>query len=266
MNPKAVIATDIDGTLLPYGAYADYSRAGRLVEKVEGLGYLVVPVTTKSIWEIISLWEEMGLGLPRAAIAESGGAIYMEPGLLSGVDGSVDGLEYRELAPRLDEFILDVRGLVEEACGEALFLAGSDPETSARITLLPPKMARAASRRLYLEVVYHDDRECLARASRRLEARGYYVFLGRRLLHVGKVAGKRGALEHLMREPLLRGLKLAAIGDTRADAGILEMADEAGVVGSSGRDLGIMLAHYHTTPYPPPEGWIDVVSRIISSL
>ena len=115
-------------------------------------------------------------------------------------------------------------------------------------------------------MVFHSDKECLARASSILEERGYYVFLGRRLLHVGRVRGKGVAVRALMEEPVVRGSKLVALGDTKADTDMLEIADIAGIVGSSGRSLGLMRAHYYTTPYQPPEGWRDLTSQITSTL
>ena len=262
LHPKGLILTDLDGTML--GAREYFDGVGEALEALEMLGFTVVPVTAKSIWEIVHLWLKLLGRPPAAAVAESGGAIYAVRGLLAEPSGVLEdlGLEYVELGPRLEE----AESLILEAlsgCRGYLRLSRAGPREASIITGLPPGRAALAARRLYLEVIWHPRGECLDRAASRAWDLGLYVHRSRRLLHLGVHRGKGRAVSKLLAEPAFSNPTLiVAAGDSEADEGFMGVADVRVVIPSDSPSRP-KLADYMPVPYPAPEGWVEAMKLVV---
>lgn len=261
---SGLIATDLDATLVD--SNGDPGLASNAVRQALHLGYYVVPVTSKSIFEIAELWDEIGIPEEhRLAIVESGGAIYAPKGVLSrptGFNREV-GLEYRSLGvqlERLEPYIGEIASLCK-----AKRLSMSSPREAAFITGLPVRRAMLAARREYLEVLWSPDRECLEKIHLEALKRGLYTVLGGRTVHVALHRGKGYAVMELVSEPALRHCAnpLVAVGDSQHDQPMLEIADIAfRVFNPSGGWSHTWTKHYIPLPLEAPHGWIEMAVLI----
>ena len=244
------------------------------VEVFERMNVPVVPVTAKSIFEIVATSRILGLWriLPILAIAESGAAVYAEPGLLPYADGRIlvhgKRLEYVDLSEGLP---LDE---IDRAARAAFRSAGCNPppkdasEMSAdelsRITGLPLDLAGLIGNRVFMKIYYHPDSECKRRAAEILRSQGFHVGVGRNFIHIGKHKGKGAAIDWArMHIPRIQGARSVGFGDSEHDAPMLELVDLPVVVPPpTGKALRLSRADYIVAPYPAPHGWA-LVSRFI---
>ncbi len=271
LEAKLAVYTDIDWTMM--GPGEDLKGVCQTVDMLYANRVPIVLVTAKSIWEIVALAPRICIPDGRlVAVAESGGAVYASPGLLSSPEGvvNVNGtrLEYVRLGKPIDSFIskvMELAGRIE--CDSITRLSGADPQEAAKITLLPPASARLSAIREYLEVLWSPRQECLDVLKDLLEASGFYVHRSARLLHVGVHRGKLGALMHLEEEPWLKYSESIGLGDSEADRDYLEHVDYPVVVPRPGSKLKLMRSDYTTSPYPAPKGWVysvrDLVLRLL---
>ena len=261
LQPRRLVFTDLDGSMMSYdGRIGDNAYYARLLRM---LGFLVVPVTAKTIEEVLALRGSLGLDQdPFIAVVEAGGAVYATPGVLTRATGFDEelGLDYIEVGEPLEKLEPLLEEVASTPCSEKLYrLTRAPPEIAKAMTGLEGFQAGLAQRRRYIEVYWSPSRECMERAARRAEELGLTVRTGR-LLHVGRGYGKARAARKLMEEPLFSSAETVGIGDTRLDEDLLEAADTAVVVPQPG---GRLLARprradYHVAPEPAPEGWAHV--------
>ncbi|MCE4628303.1 MAG: hypothetical protein F7C34_04045 [Desulfurococcales archaeon] len=267
-----VVFTDIDHTMLGPGASVD--DVPLAVETFERTGTPVVPVTAKSIFEIVATARILGLWriLPILAIAESGAAVYAEPGLLPYADGQVlvdsKSLEYVDLSEGLPLNVID------RTARAAFRSAGCNPpprdasemsaEELSRITGLPLELAGLIGNRVFMKIYYHPDSECKRRAAEILRSLGFHVGVGRNFIHVGKHRGKGAAVDWARHHiPRIRGARSVGFGDSGHDVPMLELVDLPVVIPPpSGEAIRLSRADYIVAPYPAPHGWA-LVSRFI---
>ncbi len=265
---SGLIALDLDGTLLGPGDAVSPRSVEELSSLID-LGFLVVPVTAKTIWEVARLWrEDLRLGQPLIVVAESGGAIYAAPGLLSSPDGLDDVLrmEYMELAPSLDEIGGEL-DYVASACPGFVRLSRADTSTASKLTGLAPSKAALAVRRRYLEVLWHPDEKCLEKAMERAVEAGLYAHRSRRFLHVGGVKGKGYALKALNKEPIAAACRpVVGVGDSDADEDLLLASELAVHVPSGSPGRPERRIDRLVSPEEAPEAFWWVSQRIVKTL
>ncbi|MEB3861355.1 MAG: HAD-IIB family hydrolase [Desulfurococcales archaeon] len=268
---RAVIFTDIDWTMM--GPGEDLSGVCSVMEKARSLGVPVVPVTAKSIYEIVALAPKACIPMESlVAISESGGAVYASPGILSRPSGSkkVLGytLEYIELGRPIPLFRGTIAREASRLGCEIHLLSQAGESMAAAMTGLSPGSARLASMREYLEVIWSPSQECLDALASVLGSMGFYVHRSARLLHVGVHGGKLAAVARLEEEPLFRGLYTIGLGDSDADRDYLERVDTAVLVpGPSMRArTRLMRSDYMVAPYPAPMGWCYMVDQLLLGL
>ena len=267
-----VVVTDIDDTMM--GPGEDLRGICGSVRDLQDLGYVIVPVTAKSVYELARLAPRLCLDAGRSFfIAESGGAIYAGPGLLESPTGSIRvhgyELEYEELGPTLSRLGEEL-SVVESACGgELVKFSEASPSLIARLTGLPLDASREAAKRVYMEVYWSPQRSCLEKMEALALRRGIYAFLGRRFLHIGGHKGKGFAVRRLLSNPLLRGLKTIGVGDSMADKDFLEITDRAFIIpqrdgGHAGEASHLRLDRpdYSVSIDVAPKGWIMVAEQI----
>ena len=266
--------TDIDHTMLGKGGNA--RGIPKTVYEFESLGVPVIPVTAKSITEIVAVREILGLGSSGKliAIAESGAAVYATEGVLPYADGIKKVgdllLEYVKLYPEgitLEE--------IDRAAQKAFKEAGCNPrprdvltmhpQELSTITGLPLYLARLIPVRDHMKIYFSRDRICKERVKEILESRGFYVGLGRNFIHIGAHRGKLYAAKWLKAStPHLSYRKVIAFGDSEPDRGLLEEADIPVVVPpEEGAPLRLARGDYMIAPGPPPDGWIAASETII---
>ncbi len=273
-----VVYTDLDHTII--GLKGDIGIVPAKVEALESTGVPVVPVTAKTIYEIVYLNRRLGLGVktPFIAVAESGAAVYADPGVLPYTDGSLTvygkRLEYLKLYD--GPGALEIENELENILGVILERASCPPnslvsvrrlsdEELARISGLPVDEARLIKTRVFMAVYYGRSRECRARVADMLGSMGYYTGVGRNFLHVGLHKGKAYAVSLVHNiVPLLRGRIRIAAGDSNPDKAMLEDADYPVVIPNpGGRRLILSRGDYIVAPYPAPKGWEWLADRIL---
>jgi len=273
MVPRLAVFTDLDHTMI--GKNASVNGVPEAVERLEAMGIPVIPVTAKSIYEIVETARILGLfrRMPIIAVAESGGGVYAERGILPWSHGEirVNGvrLEYVDLAlgRELDEFAeATLLAFREAGCAEPpVDVADLGAEKLSEITGLPPSLARLIPLRRHIKVFYHPSVECKRRAAAILESWGYYTSVGRNFIHIGAQRGKAWAVSWILRNvPRLRGLGYVAMGDSDHDKEMLERACLAFVIPpESGNPLRLDRADYVVAPYPAPEGWVYASESVL---
>lgn len=266
---RAVVLTDIDGSMIGY----DGSRAGvrEAVELLNALHIPVIPVTAKTLHEVSYLAVELGFAREGLiAVVEMGGALCATKGLLQ-LDDAVEVNGYK--CSLLGGFIEDFDHLVEEALREcrALRLSKASLEEAEEILNLRGLEALLATRRMFLEVVWSNDRKCLEEASRKLSKLGLKTFLGKRFLHIGLHSGKREAVLRLLKaleNTTLTKPTIVGIGDSDADIEFLELVDKPIIIPQDhmSPDIRLKRADYTIAPHPAPHGWVWAVKHITLNL
>ena len=98
--PRAIVFTDLDGTLLDHDTY-DPGPAVATLERLAGRGIAVVPVTSKT-WEETRGWLAR-LALDGPAVVENGGVVVLPAGPRDRPTFELTGADYRDLRAALPE-------------------------------------------------------------------------------------------------------------------------------------------------------------------
>jgi mannosyl-3-phosphoglycerate phosphatase len=263
-----LVFTDLDGSLLDHHSYS-YQDALPQLHALERAQVPVIPASSKTRVEIERLREELGNDHP--FIVENGAAVFIPAGYFPAQPRDTverDGYWIRELVPGRSHWLNLLQGLYGEFADEFDYFYRAGPAGIARMTGLSEERAREANTREYSEPV-----QWLGAASRReefvdrLRSAGATTLQGGRFLAVSGNCDKGRALAWLRevyREQYPeRQWHDLAIGDSRNDCAMLEVAETALVVRSTVHD------------YPPlerregiiysrglgPAGWAEGVAR-----
>lgn len=236
LTPRLVV-TDLDGSLLDHHSY-DFSPAAPWLARLKQLGVPVIPVTSKTRAELVTLRESLGL-TATPFVAENGAVIGLPPGWCharldrpgSGRDGVVvkhTGVDVGFIRARLNVWRtrLGVRftRMSELDITEVMSLTGLDE-----------MRARAARQREGSEpLIWQDDDNALKNFRLALEGDGLMLTQGGRFWHVmGNASDKGSAVDWLIKRfTALRGrppLSLG-LGDGPNDVSMLEAVDQAVVI------------------------------------
>jgi predicted mannosyl-3-phosphoglycerate phosphatase (HAD superfamily) len=274
---RAVVLSDIDHTMLGRGG--DATGVPETVETLETLGVPIVPVTAKSITEVVATAPLLGLwrAQPPLAIVESGAAVYAVPGILPYIDGEriVKGLrlEYKLLYdPSITLELLDREArktFREVGCNPfPRDVETMSPEELSLISGLPVELAGLIPTRDHMKVYFSRDMTCKVRAKKLLESRGFYAGLGRNFIHVGAHRGKAHATTWLLNNiPRLLHKLSIAFGDSQPDKEMLEKADIPVVIPpEEGPPLRLSRDDYQIADQPAPRGWARKARELLLRL
>ncbi len=252
--PRAVVFTDLDGTLLDAVTY-DPSAAREALDRLRAAGIPVVPVTSKTLAETRRWVERLGLGdVP--LVVEGGGAVR-----LPGETIEVLGTPYPALRSALADIAREV--------GHRLVGFGdlTDVEV-AQHTGMPPDQAREARMRLADEPFFAEpplSSEETVRLGRAITARGLRLERGGRFFHLLGNVNKGRAVTYVLAwyESHTGGRPLAlGIGDAPNDRALLAVVDRPVAVrrpdGTVARELS-ELPGVRVTNRPGPQGFDEAV-------
>jgi mannosyl-3-phosphoglycerate phosphatase len=257
MSRVALVATDLDGTLLDRETY-DFAPALPAIEALRRAGIPLVLCSSKTRAEMAPLAAAISAGGP--LVVENGGAV-VDPG------GAVLVLGVTR------ERLLEVLPGVARDAGVRVrtFAEMSVAEVSA-LTGLPEEQAALAMRREYDEpFVVEDPRgrdpEVDARLDRAARARGLRVTHGGRLHHLTGPADKGRALRAVVRKGHGDG-DVVGLGDAANDLPLLLAATRPIVVprpdGTVDPALAQGLPGAEQAPGPGPWGWSKAVLVALS--
>ncbi len=259
---KALIFTDIDGTLINRAFPEDL---GHYINRLSSLGFPVIPVTMKTVSEVLYLWRNLGVDLS-AAIVEGGGAIYYSYSndfILSGGrrDHCVD-MYFIKVARYLTEIEGYLKVLEGKCSGKVLRLTKLPPESISELTGLSLEEAVLAGKRLFSEAFYTSEASCFEEIVEAAKSIGLTTMTTSRFIHVS-TSSKGRAVREFLRSSFLKHLPTIGLGDSELDEDFLELMDVAIVV-SSNKRVFLKRLNYIVSPEAPPSGWIKAVERTIT--
>lgn len=252
MNPRGVIFTDLDGTLVDFHTYLPSPPAVALLHQLEAAQILVIPVSSKTSAEVRPLMKELELSGP--AVLEGGPVIVREDGSES-VTGPCRA-DLVDVLHQLQDRGWGVRGMSEMSVGEVMELTGLGDAAARRA------MTRSASEPFMMadnppppgtadiEEVIAELGASLARGGR------FWHLLGR---GVDKAAGVRSVLAMIHTGDRFG---TAAIGDAWNDLPMLEEAEIGVLLGDAVEPEAVPSGVTRLERTGPP-GFIDAVGRIL---
>ncbi len=264
-GPRAMVFTDLDGTLLDHHTYR-WDPAVPALEALRSRGIPVVLCSSKTRAEMTEIQQALGLVGPM--VVENGGAVVSTgagelearfPERVDGLPARVFGRPYGELRAALER-------LRQEVPGTLRGFGDMDDREVARRTGLPPEKARLARRREYDEPFVWEPEPGPAEveAARRALARwGVRLTRGGRFWHLtgGNDKGRAvrwlvaAALEAWGEPPRTLGL-----GDSENDVPMLLAVDRGVLVARpGGGHLSPRPGGVRTVPGVGPGGWREAV-------
>ena len=257
MSRVALVATDLDGTLLD-GASYEFDPDRPAVEALRRAGITLVLCSSKTRAEMVPLAAAIGATGP--LVVENGGAV-VHPG------GSVRvlGVERARLVAELPGVARDagvrVRPFAEMSAGEV-----------AALTALAEDQAERALQREYDEPFLVEDPPGRspavdARLQRAARRRGLLVSRGGRFHHLTGPTDKGTALRAILREEPADG-DVVGLGDAPNDLPLLLAATRPILMprpdGTLDPDLAAGLPGAERAPGPGPGGWSRAVLVALS--
>lgn len=253
MTGSWIVFTDLDGTLLDASDFS-FAAAMPAIARLKAAGIPVIPVTSKTVTEIIPLAAQ--LGIPGPAIVESGG------GIASFENGS---WVVMPLGVPVEQIRARVPG-IEARCGAKLELFSTMSDADAeRTSGLGGAALRRARARQFDEpfILAGGDLACVARAA---EDVGLVVREGARFHHLCGPVTKGEAVCRLLATFAERP-RVIALGDAPMDGEFLALADIPVIVSArDGRPNAALLAAVPdamVTNEPAPRGWSEAINAIL---
>lgn len=255
---RAIVFSDLDGTLLDHDTYA-WDAAKPALAALKARDIPLVLASSKTAAEIVRLRDAMGFG-HCPAIVENGAGL-LEP---SGAgEGQHDDAIHRRLIEALDATPDRLR---QDFSG---FSGWSLDELASRTGLPPEDAARAATRRFSEPGLWSGDDAGRSEFEAELARQGVAARQGGRYLTLSFGATKADRMREIARR--YGSPTMIALGDAPNDVEMLETAD-----------IGVIVANPHRAPLPElrgettgrilrtqkpgPEGWNQSVLRIIEDL
>ncbi|MDW5377351.1 HAD-IIB family hydrolase [Halomonas sp. HP20-15] len=259
-----LIFTDLDGSLLDHYSY-DWSPAVPWLKRLKQAGVPVIPVTSKTRAELMSLRLDLGLA-DSPFIAENGAVIGLpaswqharldrDPRNLDGLcvkTPSVDNdFLWRRLEVLRERLKLYYRCMREMTVEEVMRATGLDE----------PQARQSRIREGSEPLLWDDSDEALEVFRRALHNDGLTLTRGGHFWHVMGDVDKGRSLRWLMaRFEALRGEMPATLGlgDGPDDTSMLETVDQAVLIrGEHRQPVSIVNPHLYCTRSPGPAGWAE---------
>jgi mannosyl-3-phosphoglycerate phosphatase len=257
MSGVALVATDLDGTLLDCATY-DCSPARPAVEALRRAGIPLVLCSSKTRAEMVPLAKALGSSGP--LVVENGGAVVDAAGSIR-----VLGVERARL-------LAELPGVARDAGVRVRSFAEMSAREVAALTGLAEDTAELALRREYDEPFLVEDPPGRspavdARLQRAARRRGLLVTRGGRFHHLTGPTDKGRALRALLRAAPAAG-DVVGLGDAPNDLPLLLAATRPILMprldGTLDPDLAARLRGAERAPRPGPAGWSTAVLVALS--
>lgn len=259
-----VVFTDLDGSLLDHDTYG-WQPASAWLSRLQHAGVPVIPVTSKTRAELLSLRLELGLS-NSPFIAENGAVIGLPPAWqharLDRNPDNVGGLCIK--TPSLDvgfirrrlEVLRERLGLSFRSMGEMTL-----DEIMEHTGLSEPQARLARVREGSEPLIWQDSEAALKHFAQALNDDGLHLTRGGRFLHVMGRVHKGDALHWLVdRFVALRGIQpfTLGLGDGPNDVPLLEAVDLAVLIrGRHGQPVDVNAERLYRTHEHGPKGWAE---------
>jgi len=247
-DPKLIIVTDLDGTLLDHHCYG-FEPARPLLEKLGGIGIPVVANTSKTRAE----WQHLAAQLENhdAFVVENGSAIYLPDG------------ECVVFGEKRETILEMLRGLRDRYDFEG-YADWNVNGIAERTGLEPDDAARSADREFSEPLIWMGTDAEKARFCEELEEKGLNTLQGGRFLHVLGQTDKGKAVDFL-RGRVPGKPTMIALGDSPNDIAMLKAADIGIVIATpTGKILDFQSDNrIIRSTLQGPEGWAETLSPLI---
>lgn len=257
MSRVALVATDLDGTLLDRETYG-FAAARPALDALRRAGVPLVLCSSKTRAEMEPLAVAIGASGP--LVVENGGAI-VEPGGAVLVLGLTRETLLAELPAVARGASVRVRPFAEMSVAEVAALTGLSLDEAALA------MRREYDEPFVVEDPPERDPEVDARLDRAARARGLQVTHGGRLHHLTGSADKGHALRAIARATPADG-DVVGLGDAANDLALLLAVTRPIVMprpdGTVDPALAARLAGAERAPGPGPAGWSAAVLTALS--
>lgn len=257
MSRVALVATDLDGTLLDAETYG-FEPARPALAALRRAGIPLVLCSSKTRAEMVPLAAAIGASGP--FVVENGGAI-VEPGGAVVVLGVDRGRLLAQLPAVAREAGARVRSFAEMTVGEVAAITGL-PESQAELALL-----REYDEPFVVEDPPGRDPETDARLQCAARRRGLDVTRGGRFHHLAGPVDKGRALRAILERAPVDGA-VVGLGDAPNDLPLLLAATRPIVMpradGTVEPELAARLAGAERAPAPGPAGWSAAVLAALS--
>ena len=277
MTKQLLIFTDLDGTLLDDTDYR-FDEASSCLSELKQRGIPVIPVTSKTLVEVLALRKRLDLSTP--FIVENGGAIYLpcdsmplyanrQPPMTHPV--TIDQTAYWCYAPgRRIAFWQELLAR-QDSKFAALYTTFSslDIEQISALTGLNERDAKQASEREFSDpIVWQGNSEQRKEFIQCLSAQGITVVDGGRFLHLMDTKADKGRallwLEEWINSQLNNSECVAlALGDSENDISMLNAANTALLVRSKKHPFpNVAPSKYQVkSRLFGPAGWSELVTQ-----
>lgn len=267
---QVLVFTDFDGTILDHFTYS-FAAALPTIKRLSILGIPIIPNTSKTLAEVISYQEKMGLNTP--FIVENGAAIYFPKDFLPHKPkGAVwkDGYWIKSFAQSRRYWQGIIKKIEANHEGQFEAFGSMDNERISQVTGLDKESAIRASQRQFGEpllwVGTDEQRKEFMAAATKL---GAFPLLGGRFMHICGNSNKGIALEWLVKEykrqyPTFH-ISSVALGDGSNDIAMLEVADTAVRIASPVHAPPNLIRTHkvYTSTQAGPEGWKEIMDQLI---
>lgn len=264
--PLKLVFTDLDGSLLDHHSYS-FKPAVKMLETLEAQGIPVIPITSKTMAELLPLRKQLNNAHP--FIVENGAAIYIPNNYFSQqpenskaagdfwvIENSVARKTWLQLLEdNSDEYSTEFRTF------DSIFKQYG-VEGIAEITGLSSSMAKLANQREFSEPVQWTGTAARKKLFiKKLQSLGATVLQGGRFLSVGGATDKGRALLQLENLYLIQtqqnSCETLAIGDSGNDISMLEQASSALIIKSNNHSPPKLTRSKNcsTSIKTGPEGW-----------
>ena len=230
-----IVFTDLDGTLLDHGDYS-FIAAQPVLSELASLNVPVIPVTSKTRAELLSLREKLKLDTP--FVVENGAAIYVPKGYFSFNDDALteqDEFWCKAFAPSRKEWVAVIDSLPNDIREKVTTFTELGNNGIVELTDLTLDQVALANDREYSEPMFWQGDDALLEAFKvTVKSLGFDLLQGGRFLHLTSGYDKGQALawlkQQFMRAKPNEPQFAIALGDSGNDIDMLEAADQAIVI------------------------------------
>jgi mannosyl-3-phosphoglycerate phosphatase len=266
---KLLIFTDLDGTLLNQEDY-DYRPALPLLQQLQQQEIPVIPVTSKTRAEVVSLCSK--LGLKDSLIVENGSGIFVPLhtlGLAIADLQSQDGYHVQLFGCSYGQTRIALKAIADELGTDLRGFGDLGDAEIQKLTNLPLIEVKKAKTREFTEPFLTPTQIDPDKLQQAAQKRGFRVVVGDRFSHlIAVTAGKDKAVKWLTQQYLSQNrLVTIGLGNSPNDLEMLETVDVPIIVpGTKGVHPGLRGKHWQIAPDQGSRGWAMAVTAIIEKL
>ena len=262
ISSRAIIFSDLDGTLLDHDSY-QFDAASNALAAIKRLSIPLILNSSKTFAEIITIQQKLDICQP--LICENGAAVY-----LPDTNTHPANWQCHAFSKKREIVLQHLQQLRQQYGYRFIGFSDCDGQGISDLTGLPLAQAQQAASREFSEpVLWQDSEEALTAFIQKLHEYQLTAQQGGRFLSIMGQANKAAAMQWLCNYYSgEKPVSIVALGDSPNDAAMLNAADIAVVIKSARSHL-IQLEKPNKvirTQQPGPIGWQAAMDEILPTL